>query len=876
MNTAGNRCCKGTVRNVLCAALCVALYANVPAAHAQSTASIESIRQYDIPAGSLSGALGAWGAQSDRQVVFAPDLVTGKQTKGASGQYGAEQALTRLLAGTGLAWKRVNGQTYALEKAPPPQPVNTNQKPASKSKSSSSAAAQKVTQLSAVTVTGSHIRGAPPSSPVIDISQEQMIQAGQTDLGEVIRSIPQNFSGGQNPGVALGTGGINNQNMTGGSGLNLRGLGADASLTLLNGRRLSFDGFGQAVDITQVPLAAVDRIEIVADGASAIYGSDAVAGVANVILKRDYEGLSTSARFGGATSGGDFQQQYSVVGGTRWSTGGFIATTNYEKSTDIGATQRSYTHYIAPPYTLLPDRTGQSALFSAHQQLGEFAEFKVDALYNKHDSQARYNQVSVQAGIKRITNQYTIAPELTFHLPDDWTLSLNGVYGRDKGVVDQAAYLPDGTLYAAGKTCYCNTIKGWEVDAGGPWVHLPGGDARVALGVGYRESVYRDDDLSDPTQPSQGGEQHSYYAFGEIYLPLISPGSGLSFAHELSINAALRREQYNTFGAVTTPKIGVIYAPTADFDLKASWGKSFKTPTLLQQRQPFAVYLYNARAMGATGYPGMATALMTWGGDPDLEPERARTWTATLGIHPASLPGFHADFSYFDVNYDQRVAQGIINRAAALADPAYRDFINSNPTLEQIQQLVDEAGSNFNNFAGVPYDPANVIAIINDQYVNIASWRVHGLDLSAGYDFEWGSNSVSLTGSASWLKSQQRNSSLSPAMDLAGTMYNPPNWHSRLGATWQRGPFILSAYYNYIGGVTDTTNHVDGEAMQTIDLTGVYHFQANFDVLVSVKNLTNQRPPYLRNLYPFMVNFDSTNYSPIGRYVGITLTKKWF
>src|SRR6185437_11837426 len=103
----------------------------------------ESIRQYDIPAGPLSSALGAWGAQSDRQVVFAPDLVAGKQTGGASGQYGAEEALTQVLAGTGLTWKRVSGQTYALEKAPPQQSPHAGKKPVSKSRASSSAAAQK-------------------------------------------------------------------------------------------------------------------------------------------------------------------------------------------------------------------------------------------------------------------------------------------------------------------------------------------------------------------------------------------------------------------------------------------------------------------------------------------------------------------------------------------------------------------------------------------------------------------------------------------------------------------------------------------------------------------------------------------------------------
>src|SRR3546814_6056254 len=83
----------------------------------------------------------------------------------------------------------------------------------------------------------------------------------------------------------------------------LRGLGPDATLTLINGHRVAYDGAIQGVDISAIPLAALDRIEIVADGSSALYGSDAVAGVANVLLRKDYQGLWTSARIAGTKIG---------------------------------------------------------------------------------------------------------------------------------------------------------------------------------------------------------------------------------------------------------------------------------------------------------------------------------------------------------------------------------------------------------------------------------------------------------------------------------------------------------------------------------------------------------------------------------------------
>ena len=203
--------------------------------------------------------------------------------------------------------------TDAPAKTHPKKPTSTSTTPAA-------------TDLQAVTVTGTRIRGGGTPSPVITIGSEQIQQEGFTDLGEVIRSVPQNFSGGQNPGVIGAASGVGNQNLTGGSALNLRGLGADASLTLLNGHRLAYDGFTQAVDISAIPVEAVERLEIIPDGASAIYGSDAVGGVANVILKPDYDGVALGARYGGATDGGLATREYTATAGTTWASGGLIAT----------------------------------------------------------------------------------------------------------------------------------------------------------------------------------------------------------------------------------------------------------------------------------------------------------------------------------------------------------------------------------------------------------------------------------------------------------------------------------------------------------------------------------------------------------------------
>lgn len=147
-----------------------------------------------------------------------------------------------------------------------------------------------------ITVTGSNIKriSRETASPVMIITNEQMKRGGATTLTEVLRNISVNVGGIDENRTSGFTAGA--------SGLNLRGLGSQATLMLINGRRLA--AYAQPefqttfVDLNTLPMGAVDRIEVLKDGASAIYGSEAMAGVVNIILKESYEGLEIGASYG--------------------------------------------------------------------------------------------------------------------------------------------------------------------------------------------------------------------------------------------------------------------------------------------------------------------------------------------------------------------------------------------------------------------------------------------------------------------------------------------------------------------------------------------------------------------------------------------------
>lgn len=850
--------------------------------HAQSRSSTAAMVDFDIPAGELSVALDRFAEQSGLQVVSEQPLLQDVKVQAVRGRYAAEDALGRLLSGSGFGYQRINAQTLVLRKqavAPAPRP-ETRSPPAGRPQ-----AQDEAQELSGITVTGTRIRGGSTPSPVITIGAERIREEGFNDLGEVIRSLPQNFNGGQNPGVAAGgssAGGITNQNFTGGSSLNLRGLGPDATLTLLNGRRLSYGGFVQAVDISAIPVEAVERIEIVADGASAIYGSDAVGGVGNVILKRDHDGVTVGWRYGGASDGGLRTREYHLTAGTTWSSGGLIATYKDVSADPIYARARSYTDHLAAPTTIYPGSDLRSGLLSVHQSLGGSAEFRLDAFRTQRDQEYYYWYAGLPTLYAKLAPQTTsalVSPSLDIFLPNDWTLSIGATRGEDEHIqrnFDVVVASGQPTLYI--DACHCNQSRSYEVGAEGPMFPLPGGDARLAVGVGYRLNDYGQLDRISGATTVQGDEA-SRFAYAEINLPLLGPESNVAGVRRLAATAAVRGEDYDSFGSVTTPKLGLIYGPNDSATFKASWGKSFKSPTLRQRYSDANLILYSATAFGGADYPSGASVLSTWGGSQDLQAERATAWTASMAFHPRSLDGLEAELTWFDIDYTDRVVAPISDFSGALGNQDYVEFVELNPAASRQAEVVASYPALY-NYTGSAYDPDDVVAIIFAHNVNVARQRIRGLDLSGAYRFDFAAGRLAVRGSVSYLDISQQNSETGSSYDVAGTLFNPARVNGRVGAVWSQGGFAASAFVNHTGGVSDAVNDEKLASFTTFDATLRYATDprngafSGLELALSAQNLFNRDPPLYRAVLD-RLPYDSTNYSAIGRFLLFSVSKHW-
>lgn len=176
-----------------------------------------------------------------------------------------------------------------------------------------------------IVITGTSIRGvAPVGAPVLGFDQQDIQEQPARSTAELLRQVPAVVATGASDQFS-GAANNANANITGGNGINLRGLGTEATLTLLNGRRLPPAGTqGQFFDPSIFPTSAIGRLEVMADGGSAIYGSDAVGGVVNILLRRRFSGVEAYTSYGLTDDGEARNWIAGAVAGYRWGSGGIM------------------------------------------------------------------------------------------------------------------------------------------------------------------------------------------------------------------------------------------------------------------------------------------------------------------------------------------------------------------------------------------------------------------------------------------------------------------------------------------------------------------------------------------------------------------------
>ncbi len=452
----------------------------------------EKATEFNIPPQPLDSALLEFAKQADVQLSVSTVAIVGMTTQGIVGQFTPAAALARLLSETGLQFTAIGDRTYSVSLARSGSAGNSagarsgthstlalRADDADQVVVAQSAAQAAVSQgadvnesrgvppalIDELVVTGSHIRAAQPVGydPIV-LNQDFIDRSGYATVQDVLKLLPQNFGGGISEDSTTDPSALN---LSSGTAINLRGLGADSTLVLVNGIRQPSGGLnGAFVDVSNIAASAVERIEVLPDGASAIYGSDAIGGVVNIILKRDYAGAETRIRAGSFDGDAD-ENQLSQLLGMNWEGGNAMFAYQFYDRDPLHKLDREYTAsddltafggtdhrgfnsnpgnvmngLLQPVFAipagqdgtsltsadllpgvvnfnetslgadLLPEQRMHSAYLTASQGFGSQFEFTANAKYSLRDSLAKVGGVTRTVRVRNV-NPHFVAPTPT-------------------------------------------------------------------------------------------------------------------------------------------------------------------------------------------------------------------------------------------------------------------------------------------------------------------------------------------------------------------------------------------------------------------------------------------------------------------------------
>ena len=870
----------------------------------------------------LPDALNAWAQQAGVQLVWRASATgTQQMAPRVFGHFTPRNALQSLLRGSGFTYSLVDGNTVAIR----PESDVTTQRIALLERSvgfpdaaaARTADAQGIPssgdrreearlqvkeELEEVVVTGTHIRGTRDlPTPSLAVTAQDIQRAGFVTVQELLRTIPQNFAGvGADGGFSQGGSLLARSNTVAAAGIDLRGLGSQSTLVLVNGQRRAGVLSGRVVDISTIPLAAIERVEIVTGGRSAVYGSDAVAGVVNFVLRRRFDGAETQASYGFREDSGAEHVQVGQTFGQEYARGGFVAAYQYSRD---GALDLQDTDSIVSPSAigfiprevdLSPNNRQHSGLLSGEFALTEGIQLYADGLYTskKNDAVQDFSFPGVgdfDTDIDNSGSQYSASAGVRVELANDWRLDLSGGVSESENRQTYTS-LFDGAGTPSVFSSRSNLSTAGIV-ADGTLLSVGGVDVRAALGAQWRDERLKDKDLLTGLPTSDAGRTVRS-AFAEFQVPLVSDGDRPGL-RRLELSLAGRLDRYQDFGSTFNPQFGVIWGPTQQLAIRSSYSKAFRAPDLFDLATNSGVYLYSRSDPMSPS--GSSVVLQRAGGNNQLDAEHARTWSIGFDydLPVASLARISA--SYFDIDYTNRLDYPAVGSDESLVlerEASFAALIDRNPDAAALAAILGGAAFFVNN-SGVAFDPSTEdlltafpsLVVFDNRLNNVATERVQGFDLGieTGFDSGFGDLTFGLNGTYT-RRHDRRLTTEGSLLELVNEVGKPVDFRFRANAGWQRGLYGVFAYANYVDHYRNpfTTPVSAMGSWATFDLsfrldgTGVVKGGAldGFAATISVRNIFDKRAPEFPN-NDFGVGYDTANASAEGRYVSVHLLKKW-
>lgn len=827
-----------------------------------------------------------------------------------------------------------------------------------------------------IVVTGSSIRGVPPTgSNLISVSREDIERIGAANTPDLLASVPQLNSFNTAPQASIGG--------FGSFAPGMRGLPASATLPLMNGHRLVAAAANETnPDFPLIPTLAIQRVEVVADGASSIYGSDAVAGVVNFITRTGVEGLEVSASYGVADE--YYSGNIGALYGMDWGSGSALIAYQYTQNDNIQGSDRDYrqqdfrafggidtrstscpspnvlvnttayaVYYAAPglaPGTinycdngavadLFPASRIHAVFASAEQDVTDDIRIWAEALVTDREDELRAAPPA-QSVLLTASNPFFRAPPgsgataefvlfrpdnligadhflnrdkrqvgnssagVEFALPRDFSLNVYGTYdwaenvafipsintaalgAAAAGTTTATALDPFGTGTAASvvsgilnsSTSVDNeqrtSLAAVKLD--GPIIDLPAGQAKIAIGGELRHESFKQAGFVGATPVPEKLDRDVESVFAELYVPIVAADNNVPLVRSLDLSLSGRYDNYSDFGSTTNPKVGINWSPLQGLLVRGSYGQSFRAPGTRQIGATVGAYYLSAAnsAVGAndpTRGAAQVNTVYLLGGNRDLQPEEAETYSFGIDYNPSFLPDLRTSLTYYDLEYTGVI--GTPSAALVFTDPTFSSVVYRNPTPAQLADLLA---------LGVPVNLPTPLPEIGNfldlRLNNFGIRKTDGIDFDVNYTWTTGFGAVFADLAGNYiLNFDTQLSPASPVTDSLSLGIPQSTVRATLGADF--GAFAVAGFVNYRDGITSNyatptgVSSYDADPYTTADLRVTWTLPDSgltqgSTIALQVNDLFDETPPF----FPATDGIGGT-YNPIGRYVALNLRK---
>jgi iron complex outermembrane receptor protein len=420
------------------------------------------------------------------------------------------------------------------------------------------------------------------------------------------------------------------------------------------------------------------------------------------------------------------------------------------------------------------------------------------------------------------------------------------------------------------------TIGAAKLD--GPLFDLPGGPLKFAVGAEHRRETFEQRGFVGAAAVPEDLSRDVNSLYGEVFIPIVGEGNEAPLLHSLSLSVSDRYDDYSDFGSTTNPKVGLNWQPAEGVALRASYGTSFRAPGLRDVGATVGAYYLSAAdaatyANDPTRGAAQVNTVYLLGGNRDLQPEKATTYSFGIDFNPAFLRNLRASLTYYNIDYTNVI--GTPSVPYVFTDPTFASIVYRNPTSTQLADLLALAVP-----VNLPSPLPTIGNVLDLRLNNFGSRNTDGLDFDINY--RWPTNFGAVYADLAGNYILSFDTQFSPAAPVSDNLsLGTPRWTARatLGADF--GSVSLAGFVNYRDGITNNFTTPTGvgtyesDPYITVDLRFSWTLPnagltQGTVLALQINNVFDKDPPF----FPATDGI-AGGYNPIGRFIALNLRKSF-